>query len=424
MSLRRDVARLAGPVVILVGMLAGRDASAQTPANGCISCHATLTQAALAAPATAFQTDIHRESGFTCVDCHGGDPTTTDKERAKAPARGYLGRPAGMAIIATCARCHSDAEFMRKFAPRQRIDQASEYASSVHGKLLATGDHNVATCISCHGAHGVIKVSDARSPAFPTNVAATCGGCHSNPQHMQGYKLPSGDEIPTNQRAEYERSVHYAALIKGNDLSAPTCNDCHGNHGAAPPGVGAVTNVCGTCHAVFAERFATSAHSQVFDRACVECHSNHAVLPTSDAMLGTSSQAVCSTCHSEQDDPGFVAAARMRNSIDRLRGGIDRDVALITRLENAGMEMSRHQLALVEARTKLTQARTEIHGMNPALVEPVIDEGMKIVAGVDQAGIQGGADLAFRRRGLFVSLGAIVLVLLALVLKIRELDRR
>ena len=63
----------------------------------------------LSAPVTAFATDVHKERGFRCVDCHGGDPTTQDKARAKDPARGYRGKPAGTQIVATCARCHSDA---------------------------------------------------------------------------------------------------------------------------------------------------------------------------------------------------------------------------------------------------------------------------------------------------------------------------
>ena len=104
---------------------------------------------------------------------------------------------------------------------------------------------------------------------------------------MAGYKLPDGSALPTTQLADYQKSVHYSALTRGNDLSAPTCNDCHGNHGAAPPGVGAVANVCGTCHAIFATKFQSSVHAQIFDKGCVECHSNHAVLKPSDDMLGT-----------------------------------------------------------------------------------------------------------------------------------------
>ena len=202
------------------------------------------------APVRLFADDVHRERGFTCVDCHGGDATATDKARAQGRrARAIAAGRRAAAIIATCARCHSDAAFMRRFAPRQRVDQAAEYATSVHGKRLAQGDTNVATCVSCHGAHGIRQVSDAKSPVFPTNVAATCATCHADASHMAGYTAADGSPLPTNQRADYQKSVHYAALTKGNDLSAPTCNDCHGNHGAAPPGVGAVANVCGTCHA-------------------------------------------------------------------------------------------------------------------------------------------------------------------------------
>jgi hypothetical protein len=244
-------------------------AEAQTAptANSCLACHAAQSDARLTAPAALFtQSDVHRESGFGCVDCHGGNPSAPEKASAHDSGRGYKGKPAGQPAIATCARCHSDAEFMRRFAPRQRVDQAIEFATSVHGKLLATGDTNVATCVSCHGAHGIRRVSDPKSPVFPTKVAATCARCHANAAHMKGYTQPNGSALPTNQPAEYQKSVHYRALTTGNDLSAPTCNDCHGNHGAAPPGVGTVTNVCGTCHAVFAQKFETSVHKQIFDK--------------------------------------------------------------------------------------------------------------------------------------------------------------
>jgi predicted CXXCH cytochrome family protein len=399
-------------------------AVAQTAVDGCATCHGALPQSELSAPVTAFRTDIHRELGFGCVDCHGGDPTTQDKARAKSPARGYRGTPVGAQIVATCARCHSDAELIRKFAPRQRVDQETEYATSVHGIRLAAGDRNVATCASCHHSHGIRKVNDARAPVFPTNVAALCAGCHSNQAHMKAYTLAGGAPIPTNQREEYEKSVHYAALAKQNDLSAPTCNDCHGNHGAAPPGVGAVVHVCGTCHAVFADKFAKSAHSQIFDRACVECHSNHAVLTTSDAMIGTSKDTLCWACHSEPDDAGFVAAGKMRESIERLKTSLDANASLIAQVGNAGMEVSDQELALSEVRAKLTLARTEIHSFNPASVDQVVSEGITALTAVERAGNQAIADLRFRRRGLFISLAAILLVVAGLVLKIRELNRR
>ena len=211
---------------------------------------------------------------------------------------------------------------------------------------------------------------------------------------MKGYTSSAGASIPTNQRDEYDKSVHSTALTKQNDLSAPTCNDCHGNHGAAPPGVGAMSNVCGTCHAVFAAKFATSAHSQIFDRACVECHGNHAVLTTSDEMIGTSKDTLCFTCHEGADDAGSIAAGRMRTSIENLKASLASNSDLIARVRNAGMEVSDQELALAEVRTKLTQARTEIHSFDPAAVDLVVNEGMKALTAVGQAGNQALADFA------------------------------
>ena len=423
-SFRSRILGLAvGVLLLLPPALAAQQAPATS--SSCVTCHASLQDGRLAQPAGLFaQQDVHRENGFQCVDCHGGDSTAGDKVRAHDAGRGFKGAPMGQGQIATCTRCHSDAEFMRRFSPRQRVDQAAEYAISVHGKQLATGDTRVATCASCHGAHGIRLVKDAKSPVFPTSVATTCAACHASESHMRGYKRANGSPLPTNQFAEYTKSVHYTALTKGNDLSAPTCNDCHGNHGAAPPGVGSVANVCGTCHAVFAKKFETSVHAQIFDKGCVECHSNHAVLKPSDDWLGTGALAICTTCHSGADDKGAIAASAMRGGIDRLKAGIDRSASLVARVKNSGIEVRTEDLALGEARSRVTLARTEMHAFDPARLEPVIAEGLRIVASVDTAGERAVGELRFRRRGLALSLGAILLVIVALAMKIRQIDRR
>jgi predicted CXXCH cytochrome family protein len=323
-------------------------------------------------------------------------------------------------VIAVCSRCHSDGALMRRFAPKQRIDQAAEYATSVHGQQLAKGDTRVATCVSCHGAHGVRLVSDAKAPVYVLNVASTCARCHSDGERMKGYKLPDGSPLPTDQRTKYERSVHHAAMIKRNDLSAPTCNDCHGNHGAAPPGVGAIANVCGTCHTVFATKFALSTHSQIFDRSCVECHNNHEIAQPTDALLGTDKAALCVTCHSEGDN-GLKAAAAMRGEIEKLKAAIGQSQGLLAAAENAGMEMGDQQLALREAGNQLTLARTEMHAFDPKPVTAILQAGLAITAKVDADGKAALDEVSYRRTGLAVSLGAILLVVIALQLKIRRL---
>jgi predicted CXXCH cytochrome family protein len=398
-------------------------ALAQAPAapNGCLTCHSTLADPGLSGPARAFnRNDVHQRSGFTCVNCHGGDSSAVNSLAAKAPATGFVGVPRGARQIQVCARCHSDAAFMRTYAPRQRVDQAVEYATSTHGKRLAAGDARVATCASCHGAHGITSVSDTKSPVHSTNVATTCGACHANPEHM---KRSDGSSLPTTQKADYEKSVHFDALMKQHDASAPTCNNCHGNHGATPPGVEAVANVCGTCHGVFAAKFATSPHKAVLDKACVDCHGNHAIAKPSEAMLDSPPAGLCSMCHTDKDDPGRAGADRMRASLEGLKRDIERTANALDGIRRAGMEVGDQELALNSARDQLVLARTELHTFNPAAVAAAVEEGHKTTTDLERPVQEAKGELAFRRRGLVASLSIILIVIAALVAKIRRLDR-
>ncbi|HUU33346.1 MAG TPA: cytochrome c3 family protein [Vicinamibacterales bacterium] len=398
-------------------------AGAQTAAgvNTCVTCHESGAGAASHVVA-AFATDIHQARGFTCVNCHGGDATATEAAVAMAPAKGFKGSLKGAAGVQVCASCHSDANIMRKFAPSQRIDQAAEYATSVHGQRLADGDAKVATCVSCHNTHGIRAVRDAKSSVYPTNVAATCASCHADPAHMSGYTQADGTPLPTTQLADYQASVHFAAMTKKNDLSAPTCNDCHGNHGARPPGADAVVNVCGTCHTTFATKLQTSVHAEVFDRGCVECHGNHAVEQPTDTLLGMTEGALCVTCHG--DDNGAAAATAMRASIDSLRDSVEQSAALVERLHASGMEVGAQELALREARSQLTLSRVEVHTFDPAAVTKVVDEGLAVTTQLQEAGMAATAELRFRRQGLAASMIAILLVVGALVAKIKQIERR
>jgi hypothetical protein len=57
-------------------------------------------------------------------------------------------------------------------------------------------------------------------------------------------------------------------------------------------------------------------------------------------------------------------------------------------------------------------------------VAPIVADGIAIVAEVNRAGQNGIAELRFRRRGLFASLAAILIFVVALALKVRQIDRR
>jgi hypothetical protein len=238
---------------------------------------------------------------------------------------------------------------------------------------------------------------------------------------MAGYK------IPTDQPQKFAQSVHARALSVKGDLSAPTCNDCHGNHGAAPPGVSWVGNVCGQCHSVMAELFAKSAHAAAFTQmgvpGCATCHDNHEIRPASLEMIGLGDKAVCATCHGA-GDPGGQAAAQMRTLLESLQRERDQAAALLERAEHAGMEVSQARFDLNGASDALIKARAAVHAFQVDPVKRDVEAGLAISAKAHARGVRALQELAFRRKGLAVSLVVVLALIAGLVLKIRQVDRR
>jgi predicted CXXCH cytochrome family protein len=390
--------------------------------SSCIECHIKLDDTRLSAPAKLFDNDIHKSRGLSCNDCHGGDPNADTKEGAKDPSKGYLGKPKTLDIPAYCGKCHSDANLMKRFNPSLRVDQEKEYYTSVHGKLLKEkGETRVATCISCHSVHGIRAPNDPLSSVYAANVAETCAKCHASADYMKPFGIPS------DQYDKYKTSVHANAIYVKQDLSAPTCNDCHGNHGAAPPGIASVANVCGQCHARQAELFQTSPHKAAFDQKqlgeCITCHSNHAILKPNDQMIGTQPGAVCVNCHSS-GDKGFAAAGMMRTRIDELIASIDKSTAILNQAERMGMEVSRPKFDLKGATDALTHARVLIHSSSTGEVDKVVTPGLDVASKGYQAGVSALGEWKFRREGLAVSLVFILFLAFLVYLKIRQIESR
>jgi hypothetical protein len=385
----------------------------------CIECHLALDDERVTPPAKAVKEDVHFANGFTCVSCHGGDGTKDDQALAHDPKKGFRGKPSPREIPELCGKCHSDAELMKKYKPSERVDQLAEYRSSGHGKALARGDTTVAQCASCHGAHGILPVKDLRSPVATQNVAKTCNRCHGNAKLMASHKLPS------DVYARYAQSVHFAAREKG-DLSAPTCNSCHGNHGAVPPEVGSVANVCGTCHVVFADQFKQSPHAKAFKDmglpGCVTCHENHEILAPSDAFLGDGPQGKCGSCH-DKGSKGAEAAAAMLAELTRLDSEARSAKAVVGRAAEAGMEVSRVKFELGKADEALVKARADVHLFRVSAVKKTVGDGLAVAEKARKDGQKALAELDYRRHGLVVSLVLIALTMAALIFKIRDIDR-
>jgi hypothetical protein len=292
-------------------------------ATSCTTCHADIS----------LKDDVHATVGLSCHDCHGGNPDPNADMNAAMDrnwkTHPFVGKPTRQQIPDFCGRCHSSADYMKRFNPAARVDQVAEYRTSVHGQKLAQGDPNVATCIDCHSVHGIRRKSNPDSNVYPTHVAETCSRCHSDPKRMAPY------HIPTDQYARWRISVHAKAMFEKGDLTAPTCNDCHGNHGATPPGVESVVFVCGNCHGREAELFRKSPKMQGWTqhngmlatgakcadchagddvrakvtltgfKECITCHENHGIVRPSVAMIGMLPDVPCAFCH---EGTGALAA--------------------------------------------------------------------------------------------------------------------
>jgi hypothetical protein len=210
------------------------------------------------------------------------------------------------------------------------------------------------------------------------------------------------------------------------DLSAPTCNDCHGNHGASPPGVSSVVNVCGQCHAVNSELFNKSGHSKIFAQmgipGCASCHSNHAILEAGDAMLGAGDKSACATCHPPTSS-GATLAAGMLASIDRLKKDYEKAHTLLASAEHAGMEVSQPLFELNDAKTALIKARAAIHGFDQAILDKEIAPGLKVAEKAHGRALRALEELQFRRKGLAISALIIFALVVGLILKIRQMER-
>ena len=284
--------------------------------NNCLLCHGDKDvmvgdQLKLCITEADLARDIHWQKGLRCVDCHGGNAKADDKLKAHAAEDGFRAVKSPADVPDFCGKCHANIEYMRRYRASPRTDQLSEYWTSAHGKQLkATGDPKVATCISCHDKphgsadekekHGIRPVTELESPVYRTRVAKTCSACHSDPEHMKG-RLYHGEQLPCNEYANWRQSVHGKAMMDNGDLSAATCNNCHGNHGAVPPQIDSVANACGACHGKVAKLFRDTQMKHKFEEVglpgCVTCHSNHKIVRPSDEMLGMSDTAVCAKCH-------------------------------------------------------------------------------------------------------------------------------
>jgi predicted CXXCH cytochrome family protein len=310
MSAPRTIRPLLFVLAALAAMATSAPPAFAAPAanDQCYACH----KDGETPQALAYAKDVHYQAGLTCADCHGGDASLDQKETGMATSRGYLGKFKKSDIPVVCGKCHGagDSEFKRRFHLSAVSDSLM---AGVHGEALRANEKGP-QCVSCHGVHNILKVSDPASPVSPGHVVKTCATCHSNATYMRDFN----PRLPVDQLEKYLTSVHGQKNAQGDPKPA-TCVSCHSNHMVmrvkdprSPVYAMRIPATCAKCHAdakymagyhIPTDQYAQYRksrhgialleHSDLNAPACNSCHSNHGAAPPG-AMSVVS---VCGNCH-------------------------------------------------------------------------------------------------------------------------------
>lgn len=263
----------------------------------CARCHAAVDSTFLSSDhGRALEAGVR--GAPTCIDCHDEHDVRAVADSSANTNRKHL--------VAMCLRCHVDNPDVRaRMGPSAGF--IASYEKSVHGRAVHEGNDAAATCIDCHGSHGMKKGNTPSSSVARNNIAATCGRCHADVLE------------------QYRGSIHGTALQAGVTASA-TCTDCHGEHNILSPSDAASpvaarnvsAQVCSPCHAsvkltqkygLAADRFQSFADSyhglagkagDVEVANCASCHGVHDIKPSSDSTSRINRKNLvntCGTCH-------------------------------------------------------------------------------------------------------------------------------
>jgi hypothetical protein len=388
--------------------------------SSCVNCHRELQDEKLSPPVEDWLRSVHKGAGVGCHSCHGGDPNVPDIMAMATDD--YIGVPSVKQVPELCGSCHSDADKMRKY--NLRVDEYQLFRRSGHGRALyERGDTKVATCVSCHGAHKILKKEDVESPVHYTNIARTCGACHADPAYMEGYGLP------TNQVAEYSESYH-AKILRGeiegkNPALAPTCASCH-THSPLLPEAVEVPEICGRCHTVTASYYKDGPHyeslTEVGVPRCVDCHGNHLIkYPTAEMFSGVE-EGRCGSCH-DSGSEAYQLGQKVRSQLEIAAEKVQIMERELADIEHSGRNLSDLQTLTEEAQTSLTEVLPITHTLSQERITErtslVIEKADALLATVNQF----KAELRARKRNMAIILAVILVNIGLLYMKRRSMEK-
>ena len=181
-----------------------------------------------------------------------------------------------------CLGCHGSPGMEKK------LEDGGTLPLQVPADMFAKSIHRSIGCTGCHSdidpaAHPPAKNDIASARSFSVAMTQICRGCHAD------------------KFDQWESSIH-AALVRANNPAAPICTDCHNPHAVIKGAATAIDQIpCKKCHTEIYAAYLGSMHAkarlkseQSYAPICSDCHSAHAVKPTS---LGEGPEAACFGCH-------------------------------------------------------------------------------------------------------------------------------
>jgi len=247
-----------GLMALLIALSGIPQARSAMSTSDCLGCHDDASMLSTSGQkigvlASHYEASVH--GIFDCTDCHIQPARWDDIPHFDVYRK------------VDCSECHNQA--------------VSSFRGSFHGNALTKGVTNAPDCAACHGIENdphTIHSLDLRT------AENSCRMCHAGIANR------------------YDTSVHAVAAMRGKD--SPGCVSCHPTHASAlPPSVGAINNLCESCHRGTMDQIWEGEHKGAMDElkgqmSCASCHDVHA---THKPELSENTFRACASCH-----PGYT----------------------------------------------------------------------------------------------------------------------
>jgi hypothetical protein len=143
-------------------------------------------------------------------------------------------------------------------------------------------------------------------------------------------------------------------------------------------------------------------------------------------MLGTGPGQLCGDCHREysKNNPDCIKTADyFRDTITQLDQARTRFIAVSEKFAARGVDVDPINNQLTELGDALKKSRTYVHSFSRETFQQVAAPGKEAVKRTDSLVDKATQELKYRQIGLAVSIGFIGLLMLAIYLKLRQMEK-